>query len=64
MMDWVTMDLNRHEREVEAWLRSRPVCDSCGEPIQDEYMYEINGDKLCEECWNEYVKDEIRTVIE
>ena len=48
--DWVTIDLERHEREQEAWLRSRPVCAWCGEPIQEEMCYDIAGELVCENC--------------
>ena len=27
-----------------------PVCDDCGEAINDDYYYEVDGDILCEEC--------------
>ena len=27
-----------------------PVCDDCGEVINDDYYYEVEGDILCEEC--------------
>lgn len=40
----------QHEAERESWLSKRPICECCGEPIQDDYLYEINGDILCEEC--------------
>ncbi len=32
------------------WLDSRPVCDQCEEPIQDDYYWLINGEKFCERC--------------
>lgn len=32
-----------HERKAEAWLAKRPVCYECGEHIQDEDCWEING---------------------
>ncbi|MBQ6765322.1 MAG: hypothetical protein IJP45_09105 [Paludibacteraceae bacterium] len=49
-MTWAERDLDRHLSEEEAWLSRLPVCDVCGEPIQSEYMYEYNGDKICEDC--------------
>ncbi len=50
MLEHVYADLARKEAEDERWLRSRPVCAWCGEPIQDEYCYEIDGDLICERC--------------
>lgn len=38
------------ERQHEAWLRTRPVCCSCGDPIQEDFCYEINGECFCEMC--------------
>lgn len=47
----------RHEAEENAWLASRPICDACGEPIRDEYLYDVNGYIFCEECMeNEFKK--------
>lgn len=39
-----------HDREQAEELEKLPVCDCCGERIQDEYYYEIDGEILCEEC--------------
>lgn len=30
-----------------------PQCEFCGEYIQDEYLYDIDGDLYCEECMKE-----------
>ena len=27
-----------------------PVCSECGEPIQDDMLYEIGGEFICESC--------------
>ena len=47
-----------------AYLESLPVCERCGEPIQDEHLYLINDEFVCQECLdrdfrkdtNDYVK--------
>ena len=39
-----------HEREQEFWLARRPVCSFCGEPIQDDELWEINGELYHTEC--------------
>ena len=36
----------KHER----WLSTRPVCDDCGEPIQDPDFYQVFGFKICPGC--------------
>ena len=33
-----------HEREQERKLSKCPVCCYCGHPIQDETLFEINGE--------------------
>lgn len=42
------------EREKALW--GLPECDCCGEPIQSEYYYEIDGEKICEACLNGFKK--------
>ena len=42
-----------HEQNQMAWLDSRPVCDVCGDPIQEDYYYEIGDMMLCERCIQE-----------
>lgn len=29
-----------------------PMCDECGERVEDEYYYDIGGTIICEECLN------------
>ena len=38
-----------HDAEQEAALEKLPVCSFCGEPIQDDYYFEIDGEIYCEE---------------
>lgn len=49
-------DYERHEADQEAKLDKLPKCDICGEHIQDDYLYDINGDIFCEECLNKYFR--------
>ena len=53
-------DFDRWDRQREEWLESRPVCDGCFNPIQDDHYYDINGEKMCEDCLIHY----FRRVIE
>lgn len=46
-------DFNRYEAEQQRKLDKLPKCDICGEPIQDDYFYNIYGDIFCEECLND-----------
>ena len=43
-------DFARHDAEQESRLDKLPKCESCGEPIEDDYFYNIDGFFLCEEC--------------
>lgn len=42
-----------HARALEAELDRHLVCECCGEPIQDDYVWEINNELLCEDCAKE-----------
>lgn len=55
MMDWLESDLARYEREQEAYEASLPSCDECGEKVNDEYMWEIDGKYMCETCVEEWL---------
>ncbi len=56
-------DFNRHEAEQEAWLRKRPVCVYCGHHIQEENLFDINGELYHEQCaqseFKKYTEDYI-----
>ena len=43
-------DYDAYEAECAERLEKRPLCYICGERIQDEYLFEIDGDLICEEC--------------
>ena len=42
-----------YEQERERALEKFPKCDCCGEPITDDYFYNIDGTYICEECLND-----------
>lgn len=47
-----------YEATQERRLEKLPKCDCCGEPIIDEYFYNIDGTFICEDCLiNEYRKN-------
>lgn len=39
-----------HEAKQEAWLRSRPICSHCRQPIQDERLFDISGELYHPDC--------------
>ena len=44
-------DAELTQLDQERWLESRPVCDCCGEPIQDDYYFYMGeGERICEDC--------------
>lgn len=43
-------DFDRWDAEQTAKLEKLPKCEECGEPIQDDCYYEINGECVCPEC--------------
>ena len=49
----------RKERENERKLEKRPVCSNCGEHIQDENAYYINGEWICAECMERDFKKDV-----
>ena len=51
-------DFDRWDRERENSLEKLPKCECCGEPIQDEDLYDFeDGYLICEECVDEYIKE-------
>lgn len=57
-------DFDEWDAERTEWLNKLPKCDRCGEPIQDDHGYELDGEIFCEDCWNRFVDDEIKFDIE
>lgn len=45
-----------HEAEKEAWLEKQPLCVCCDKHIQDDFLFDINGNLFCEGC----MKDNFR----
>lgn len=50
-------DAMNYDMERQKELDSLPKCDICGQPIQGEDLYDLDGTLVCEECLNsEYRK--------
>jgi hypothetical protein len=43
-------DFEQHDREQAKRLEELPFCEVFGKPIQDEHLYLINDEFVCEEC--------------
>jgi formylmethanofuran dehydrogenase subunit E len=57
-------DFDRWDAEQEAKLEKLPKCSYCCEHIQDEYLYEINDELVCEECLNQNFRKNVEDYIE
>lgn len=56
---WAEQDMRDREERQERWLASRPVCDWCGEHIQDEHWFNVYSICVCPGCfdkWSEEIK--------
>ena len=57
-MEYVPDNFDRfedHESAQQEWVRSRPVCDCCGEYIQDESWHRIFDKNICNRCLDDNV---------
>lgn len=54
----------RRDNEQSRWLLSLPVCDCCGEAIQDNHAYRINSEIVCPDCMETYYRIEIEDFAE
>lgn len=56
-------DFDRWEAEREAELERLPECTYCGDKIQDDYLYEINDELICERCLRENFRKETNDYV-
>ena len=56
-------DFAKHDAEQQAQLDKLPECAECGEKIQDEYAYYINGEWIHEKCMNENYRKEVSDYV-
>lgn len=57
-------DYDRYAEEQEKKLQKMPVCSYCDSHIQDEYLYEINDELICEECLKDNFRKNVEDYIE
>lgn len=57
------LDFAVHDRQQSEELNKRPVCCYCGEPIQDDFCYEINGDYYCEDCLDMHFRKAVDDIV-
>lgn len=46
---------SRHDAEQESRIAQLPECEDCGEHIQDERAYYIDGCFICQTCMEAYL---------
>lgn len=56
-------DFEAYDAMKEKRLAELPECCECGEHIQDEYCFEINGEYICEECLNDNHRKRTEDVV-
>lgn len=57
-------DFDRWDAEQTAELEKCPKCSECSEYIQDDYLYEINDELICEECLERNFRKKVEDFIE
>ena len=55
-------DAERKMQDEDEWLKSLPVCSYCGQHIQDDEYYEIDEEKVCEECLRDYCEENFKKI--
>lgn len=53
-------DAERYYRDMDAEAGGFPVCEDCGEHIQDETAYYIEGHWICPRCIHIYEREVTR----
>ena len=53
-----------HDHGQERQLERLPVCEICGNPIQDEHMYLINDEFVCPECLERDFRKDVDDYVE
>lgn len=50
-------DFDNWDDEQNRWLARRPVCADCDNHIQDEEAYYIDGEWICINCMDSYLRE-------
>ena len=57
-------DFHRYDAEQQKKLDRLPKCSECGEPIQDEFCFEVNDELVCDECMHNNHRKSVDDFIE
>lgn len=58
-MSWTddpVADFERHDRAQAQRIARRPRCSYCDEHIQDDELFDIEGELICHKCLNQHFK--------
>ena len=50
-------DFDRWDAERERWLLVLPKCAQCDQHIQDDDLYDFDGDLVCPDCVSDWVDE-------
>ena len=53
-----------HNQEQEKELEKLPYCEICGEPIQDDHLYLINDEFVCQERLDRDFRKDVDDYVE
>lgn len=56
-------DFLRHDARQEAELAKMPKCSHCNEPIQDDKLFDIEGELYCEEHAMELFRKDVMDYV-
>ena len=57
-------DYEAYSAHQQAELDRLPRCSYCGEPIQTDYLYEINDELICPECLDQNHRKWVNDYVE
>lgn len=57
-------DFHRHDEEQDLQLERLPRCGYCDGIIQDEFLYDIDGEVICDSCLKEHFRKHTDDYIE
>ena len=57
------IDFLKHDAEQQKELEKCPKCSMCDEYIQDDFLYEINDEVICEECLNDNFRKQVEDCV-
>lgn len=52
-------DFERFCNMEDDYEKKLPICDNCGQPIVDEYCYEVGDELFCEDCMTELFRRDV-----